>query len=124
MTIRSARGNLSRYYTWQTKRESIWNVFPVSDVCQTDEPEGMVPCLQCWRHLTGMWIAYSDSSHFSDRFTYINYFNPNYGLEDMNFKSFNQFLEFLKLSNSTLSETVIADVSMTSAVNFDWSKST
>ena len=32
---------------------------------------------------------------FSDHFSYINYFNPNYGLFYMNFQSFNGFLKLL-----------------------------
>ena len=51
-------------------------------------------------------IAYSDSTHFSDNITYINYFNPSYGLKDMNFRSFYNFLELFLFINRTLSETV------------------
>ena len=29
--------------------------------------------------------------YFSDQLWYTNYFNPTYGLEDINFQSFNQF---------------------------------
>lgn len=57
------------------------------------------------------------STHFSDRFTYVNYFNPNYGLKDMIFQSFIDFLEFLDLFKLTLSEIVSIDVSISSAVN-------
>ena len=39
----------------------------------------VITCPQCWRHLTCVWIAYSDSSHFSDHFSYINYFHVSYG---------------------------------------------
>ena len=63
-----------------------------------------------------MWIGYSDSTHFSDHFSYINYFNPSYGLKDMIFQNFNHFLELFKLFNLELSKIVNDDVNMTSAV--------
>jgi hypothetical protein len=56
--------------------------------------------------VAGMGIGFSDSTHFSDNFSYINYFKPSYGLKDMNFQSFNDFMEFLDLFKSTLSKTV------------------
>ena len=36
-------------------------------------------------------IAYSYSLYFSDKFSYTNYFNPRYGLKDINFISLIQF---------------------------------
>ena len=59
-----------------------------------------------------MWIGYSDSTHFSDHFSYINCFHPSYGLFYMIFQSFNHYLEFLELFKLELSETVNGDVNM------------
>ena len=53
--------------------------------------EGKVPCLQYWGHVTGMWMAYSDSANFSDQFSYKNYFHLSYGLFYMIFQSLKQF---------------------------------
>ena len=39
-------------------------------------------------------MTYSDFSHFSDHFSYINYFHPSYGLFYMIFQSFKRFLKF------------------------------
>jgi hypothetical protein len=43
---------------------------------------------------TGLWMAYSNSSHFSDKLSYKILFIPNYGLKDMNLARFAQILEF------------------------------
>jgi hypothetical protein len=42
------------------------------------------------------WMAYSDSSYFSDRFSYIKHFYLNYRLKDMNYQSFMHFPEILQ----------------------------
>ena len=68
--------------------------------------------------------AYPDLSRRSEQLSCIKYFHPNYGLKDMIFfKDLNHFLILIIYLNSTLSKTVFADVSMTSAVNrdVDWS---
>ena len=44
--------------------------------------------------------TYSDSSRRADHFSYIIYFNPNYGLKDMNFQSFMNFWNYFYLLNS------------------------
>jgi hypothetical protein len=41
-----------------------------------------------------MWVAYLDSSHFSEHFSYIIYFHPTYSLFYMILRSFIEFLEF------------------------------
>ena len=61
------------------------------------------------------WMAYLDSWHFSDHFSYINYFHLNYGLKDMNFRSFINFLDYFIYLIPTLSKTVSDDVRVTSA---------
>ena len=40
----------------------------------------------------GMWIAYSCSLYFSEQLSCIKYFHPTYGLKDIDFQSFNQFI--------------------------------
>ena len=39
-------------------------------------------------------MTYSDSSRRSDHFSYINFFNPSYGLIYMIFQSLSNFLDF------------------------------
>jgi hypothetical protein len=45
---------------------------------------------------TDTWMAYSDSTHFSDEFSYKTLFIPSYGLEDMNLARFNICSNFQK----------------------------
>ena len=52
-----------------------------------------------------MWIAYSYSLYFSDQFSCIKFFNPSYGLKDIDFQSLNHFKSFsgiLLLLNSNI----------------------
>ena len=44
--------------------------------------------------------VYSDSSRTSKQLSCTKYFHPSYGLFSMNYQSFNDFLEFLKLFSS------------------------
>ena len=44
--------------------------------------------------------AYSGSSRRSEQLSCTKYFHPSYGLFSMNYQSFNDFLEFLKLFSS------------------------
>jgi hypothetical protein len=37
---------------------------------------------------TVVWMAYSDSTHFSDKLPYRKHFIPSYGSKDMNFAKF------------------------------------
>ena len=39
-----------------------------------------------------MWVAYSYSLYFSEQLSCIKYFHLTYGLKDINFLSFNQFI--------------------------------
>ena len=41
------------------------------------------------------WIPYLDSLNFSEQLSCINYFNPGYGLKDINLLSFIQFKNHL-----------------------------
>ena len=41
------------------------------------------------------WIPYLDSLNFSEQLSCINYFNPGYGLKDINLLSFIQYLNQL-----------------------------
>ena len=41
-----------------------------------------------------MWVAYSYSLYFSEQLSCIKFFHPTYGLKDINFPSFNQFISF------------------------------
>jgi hypothetical protein len=43
---------------------------------------------------TVAWMAYSDSTHFSDPKTYKTLFIPSYGLEDINFCKINMLAGF------------------------------
>jgi hypothetical protein len=43
---------------------------------------------------TGIWMTYSDSTHFSDPKTYKILFIPSYGLGDMNFARFKHLQQF------------------------------
>ena len=61
-----------------------------------------------------MKMVQMDSLDFSDEFSYINYFHLTYGLKDMIFQSFINFLELFELIKSELSRIVIDDVIMTS----------
>jgi hypothetical protein len=45
---------------------------------------------------TGIWMAYSDSTHFSDPKTYKILFIPSYGLKDINLAKFAYLQEFQK----------------------------
>ena len=45
----------------------------------------------------GIRVAYSGSLYFSDQLSRINYFNPSYGLKDINFINLIQFKSFIKL---------------------------
>ena len=53
-----------------------------------------------------VWIAYPYLLYFSDQFSCIKFFNPSYGLKDIEFQSLNhfkRFFGFLLLLNITLS---------------------
>jgi hypothetical protein len=43
---------------------------------------------------TGLWMAYSDSTHFSDKLTYKILFFSSYGLKDMNLARITYLQEF------------------------------
>jgi hypothetical protein len=43
---------------------------------------------------TKEWMAYSDSSHFYDQFSYRKHFILSYTLKDIDFPSFSKFLQF------------------------------
>jgi hypothetical protein len=43
---------------------------------------------------TGVWMTYSDSTHFSDKFSYKILFISSYGLKDMNLASFKHLQQF------------------------------
>jgi hypothetical protein len=43
---------------------------------------------------TGIWMAYSDSTHFCDKLSYKILFISSYGSIDINFARFNHFLPF------------------------------
>jgi hypothetical protein len=45
---------------------------------------------------TGIQMAYSDSTHFSDTLSYKILFISSYGSKDMNLPRFNQILPFLE----------------------------
>jgi hypothetical protein len=45
---------------------------------------------------TVVWMAYSDSSHFSDKISYKILFISSYGLKDMNFARCKYLQEFQK----------------------------
>ena len=51
-----------------------------------------------------VWIGYSYSLYFSDQFSCIKFFPLTYGLKDIDFQSFNDFLEYP--SNSQLGSRV------------------
>jgi hypothetical protein len=46
--------------------------------------------------LTGKWILYSDSTHFSDKNSYKIHFIPSYGLKDMNFARLKHLQDFFQ----------------------------
>jgi hypothetical protein len=48
---------------------------------------------------TEVWIAYSDSMHFSDKLSYKIYFIPSYGLKDINFARSAYLQQFRKTGN-------------------------
>jgi hypothetical protein len=48
---------------------------------------------------TDIWMAYSNSMHFSDKLSYKTRFILNYGLEDMNYAKFKHLQEFQKTEN-------------------------
>jgi hypothetical protein len=45
---------------------------------------------------TVAWMAFSDSTHFSDEISYKILFIPSYGLKDMNFARLEQILPFFR----------------------------
>ena len=45
-----------------------------------------------------MWVAYSYSLYFSEQLSCIKYFHLTYGLKDINFQSFNQFITISGIS--------------------------
>jgi hypothetical protein len=45
---------------------------------------------------TGLWMAYLDSKHFSDKISYKILFIPSYGLKDTNFAGCKYLQEFQK----------------------------
>jgi hypothetical protein len=49
----------------------------------------------------GIWMAYSNSMHFSDKLSYKTLFISNYGLEDMNLASFKHLQQFSKKTDKT-----------------------
>lgn len=61
------------------------------------------------RGVVGIRVAYSYSLYFSEQLSGIKYFHPTYGLKDMNFYSFNQFLEFLLLNNCNIIQNSAVD---------------
>ena len=83
---------------------STGNVFPVPDLCHTDDRRGNVPWTDSQRHLTGKRNAYSNSSRRSEQLSCIKLFHPSYGLISMNFQSFKHFLKLLKLTEITKKE--------------------
>ena len=88
---------------------------------------GTVPCRKCRGHLRGVWIAYSYSLYFSDQLSCINYFNPTYGLKDIEFQSFNQIKSISRFSlifkYSIIQNSVVDLVKLTngSHMSVDWS---
>jgi hypothetical protein len=60
-----------------------------------------------------MWVAYLDLSRRSEQLSCSKFFDPDYGLKDMIFQSFKEFLEFNYLFKFELSRIVKDDVSMT-----------
>jgi hypothetical protein len=62
------------------------------------------------------WMAYLDSSYFSDQFLYRTLFNSKYGLKDMIYTRYTHFLEFLqnkKKGKTFLTQAVLAAVADT-----------
>ena len=58
----------------------------------------------------GIRAAYTYPLYFSDQISCINYFNPTYGLKDIQFQSFIHFKiisGFIVILNSTLSRIVL-----------------
>jgi hypothetical protein len=45
---------------------------------------------------TVVWMAYSDSTHFSDKFSYKTLFISGYGLKNINYARFKYLQEFQK----------------------------
>jgi hypothetical protein len=43
---------------------------------------------------TGLWMAYSDSMHFSEQFSYKIFFISSYQTKDMNFAKLTHLQEF------------------------------
>jgi hypothetical protein len=50
---------------------------------------------------TSIWITYSDSTHFSEQFSYKTLFISSYGSKDMNLPRFAYLQEFRKLRKKT-----------------------
>jgi hypothetical protein len=52
---------------------------------------------------TGIWMAYSDSMHFSDKLSYKILFILSYGLKDMSLARFAYLQEYQKTEKKKLS---------------------
>ena len=63
----------------------------VRTIHRTGGLEGAVRCSVSYRGVVDQHIPYSYSLNFSKQFSYINYFNPSYGLKDIKFTSLIQF---------------------------------
>jgi hypothetical protein len=59
---------------------------------------------------TGKWISYSDSTHFSDKFSYKILFILSYGSKDINFAIFNHFQKNRGRAGTFLTEVQISPV--------------
>jgi hypothetical protein len=46
---------------------------------------------------TGIWMAYLDSTYFSDKFSYKILFISSYGLKDINYARFKYLQEFSEI---------------------------
>jgi hypothetical protein len=45
---------------------------------------------------TGIWMTYSDSTHYSDQISYKIYFIPSYRLQNIIYARLKHFLQFLE----------------------------
>ena len=92
MTSIGARGALSRYEVIPVKGGNIRESIPGDSQFQVEKPEGESCVFDMLGGVADERYAYPDLSRRSEQLSWRKYFNPSYGLFNINFKSFNSFL--------------------------------
>src|SRR3954463_8906645 len=76
---------------FRVRNKFIRSVYRYRAIIGLAVPEGNGSMFGMLEGVVDQRIAYLDSLYFSDQLSYTNYFNPTYGLKDIEFPNFIQF---------------------------------